>query len=306
MKKLVKAMLVCGMITSMTAAVQADEPTVISPAPNAEEVLVGQQQIRVDGENVDLSKLDLSTYIYSKNDNVMVPLRAVAEKMGCSVAWDAEKQAVTVGDDEWEIVLNIGEDSYYGVTKIKDAVGMTAPQTYGVSPEIVEDRTFVPAKMFELMGYTYNSVGQYVDFEKAGGQTQIPNPFTEYETIDEALKAVNFNALYPANAPEGYEVSDIFVMSGEMLQIVYKNADNEIMYRTQKGTEDISGDCNVYENVQTVKISGTDVTLKGDGEKISVAVWNNENAYSISSSYGTDKETIIKIIENIGFPSEEE
>lgn len=223
MKKLVKAMLVCGMITSMTAAVQADEPTVISPAPNAEEVLVGQQQIRVDGENVDLSKLDLSTYIYSKNDNVMVPLRAVAEKMGCSVAWDAEKQAVTVGDDEWEIVLNIGEDSYYGVTKIKDAVGMTAPQTYGVSPEIVEDRTFVPAKMFELMGYTYNSVGQYVDFEKAGGQTQIPNPFTEYETIDEALKAVNFNALYPANAPEGYEVSDIFVMSGEMLQILEAN-----------------------------------------------------------------------------------
>lgn len=223
MKKLVKAMLVCGMITSMTAAVQADEPTVISSAPNAEEVLVGQQQIRVDGENVDLSKLDLSTYIYSKNDNVMVPLRAVAEKMGCSVAWDAEKQAVTVGDDEWEIVLNIGEDSYYGITKIKDAVGMTAPQTYGVSPEIVEDRTFVPAKMFELMGYTYNSVGQYVDFEKAGGQTQIPNPFTEYKTIDEALKAVNFNALYPANAPEGYEVSDIFVMSGEMLQILEAN-----------------------------------------------------------------------------------
>lgn len=299
MKKLVKAMLVCGMITSMTAAVQADEPMVISPAPNAEEVLVGQQQIRVDGENVDLSKLDLSTYIYSKNDNVMVPLRAVAEKMGCSVAWDAEKQAVTVGDDEWEIVLNIGEDSYYGVTKIKDAVGMTAPQTYGVSPEIVEDRTFVPAKMFELMGYTYNSVGQYVDFEKAGGQTQIPNPFTEYETIDEALKAVNFNALYPANAPEGYEVSDIFVMSGEMLQIVYKNADNEIMYRTQKGTEDISGDCNTFKSTQALKVGDITASVRTSDNGMSVIWTLNGLTYSVYSDKALTNESISPIISSV-------
>lgn len=299
MKKLVKAMLVCGMITSMTAAVQADEPTVISPAPNAEEVLVGQQQIRVDGENVDLSKLDLSTYIYSKNDNVMVPLRAVAEKMGCSVAWDAEKQAVTVGDDEWEIVLNIGEDSYYGVTKIKDAVGMTAPQTYGFSPEIVEDRTFVPAKMFELMGYTYNSVGQYVDFEKAGGQTQISNPFTEYETIDEALKAVNFNALYPANAPEGYEVSDIFVMSGEMLQIVYKNADNEIMDRTQKGTEDISGDCNTFKSTQALKVGDITASVRTSDNGMSVIWTSNGLTYSVYSDKALTNESISSIISSV-------
>lgn len=299
MKKLVKAMLVCGMITSMTAAVQADEPTVISPAPNAEDVLVGQQQIRVDGENADLSKLDLSTYIYSKNDNVMVPLRAVAEKMGCSVAWDAEKQAVTVGDDEWEIVLNIGDDSYYGVTKIKDAVGMTAPQTYGVSPEIVEDRTFVPAKMFELMGYTYNSVGQYVDFEKAGGQTQIPNPFTEYETIDEALKAVNFNALYPANAPEGYEVSDIFVMSGEMLQIVYKNADNEIIYRTQKGTEDISGDCNTFKSTQALKVGDITASVRTSDNGMSVIWTSNGLTYSVYSDKALTNESISFIISSV-------
>lgn len=299
MKKLVKAMLVCGMITSMTAAVQADEPTVISPAPNSEEVLVGQQQIRVDGENVDLSKLDLSTYIYSKNDNVMVPLRAVAEKMGCSVAWDAEKQAVTVGDDEWEIALNIGEDSYYGVTKIKDAVGMTAPQTYGVSPEIVEDRTFVPSKMFELMGYTYNSVGQYVDFEKAGGQTQIPNPFTEYETIDEALKAVNFNALYPTNAPEGYEVSDIFVMSGEMLQIVYKNADNEIIYRTQKGTGDISGDCNTFKSTQALKVGDITASVRASDNGMSVIWTSNGLTYSVYSDKALTNESISSIISSV-------
>lgn len=106
--------------------------------------------------------------------------------------------------------------------------------------------------------------------------------------------------------PSEYKMTDMKLMFDELIQIEYLSSKDTVIFRTEKTDGDISGDCNVYENVQTVKISGTDVTLKGDGEKISVAVWNNENAYSISSSYGTDKETIIKIIENIGFPSEEE
>lgn len=109
--------------------------------------------------------------------NTMVPLRAVAEKMGYTVDWDGEKQAVTVGNDTWEIVLHIGLDSYVGVTKIKDAVGMTAPQSYGTAPKIIEDTTFVPAKMFELMGYQYSTIGQFVNFEDMRNPVQIPSPF---------------------------------------------------------------------------------------------------------------------------------
>lgn len=174
-------------------AALADEPMLISSNTSAEDVIVGTPQISVNGEKLDLESSGLIHYLFEENGNAMVPLRIIAEKMGYKVDWDNEKKAVTVGDDEWESVFTIGEYSYYGVTKIKDAVVMTAPQTYGAAPVLVDNTTYVPAKMFEIIGYACNSIGQYVDFVKSGTDdaVQIPNPLKEYKTIDEAKKAVS-------------------------------------------------------------------------------------------------------------------
>lgn len=133
-----------------------------------------------------------------------------------------------------------------------------------------------------------------------------PNFGSESLSYSEITEKVGYAFKLPQFMLSEYKMTDMKLMFDEFIQIEYLSSKDTVIFRTEKTDGDISGDYNVYENVQTVKISGTDVTLKGDGEKISVAVWNNENAYSISSSYGTDKETIIKIIENIGFPSEEE
>lgn len=303
MKKFIGAILVCGMLASMSfSAVYADEPMVISPAPAENEVIVGRQQITVNGEKVDLDKTNLSQYIYSKNGNIMVPLRAVAEKMGYVVEWNEEKQAVTVGNDIWEIILYIGDDSYVGVTKIKDAVGMTAPQSYGVAPEIVEDCTFVPAKMFELMDYKYSAVGQYVDFEKEDNSTQIPNPFTEYKSVEDAKAAVSFDAVLPTKLPDGYEFASASTMGSDFLQVFYKKGESEIMYRVAVGSGDISGDYNVYDITETEKIKDSKVELKGDENKCSLAVWNdNESAYSLNSEKGIEKAEMTQIIESVNF-----
>lgn len=303
MKKFIGAILVCGMLASMSfSAVYADEPMVISPAPAENEVIVGRQQITVNGEKVDLDKTNLSQYIYSKNGNIMVPLRAVAEKMGYVVEWNEEKQTVTVGNDIWEIILYIGDDSYVGVTKIKDAVGMTAPQSYGVAPEIVEDCTFVPAKMFELMDYKYSAVGQYVDFEKEDNSTQIPNPFTEYKSVEDAKAAVSFDAVLPTKLPDEYEFASASTMGSDFLQVFYKKGESEIMYRVAVGSGDISGDYNVYDITETEKIKDSKVELKGDENKCSLAVWNdNESAYSLNSEKGIEKAEMTKIIESVNF-----
>lgn len=303
MKKFIGAILVCGMLASMSfSAVYADEPMVISPAPAENEVIVGRQQITVNGEKVDLDKTNLSQYIYSKNGNIMVPLRAVAEKMGYVVEWNEEKQTVTVGNDIWEIILYIGDDSYVGVTKIKDAVGMTAPQSYGVAPEIVEDCTFVPAKMFELMDYKYSAVGQYVDFEKEDNSTQIPNPFTEYKSVEDAKAAVSFDAVLPTKLPDEYEFASASTMGSDFLQVFYKKGESEIMYRVAVGSDDISGDYNVYDITETEKIKDSKVELKGDENKCSLAVWNdNESAYSLNSEKGIEKAEMTKIIESVNF-----
>ena len=171
-KHIITSVILAAMVIGTSSALAADtEPMVIGATIpeegfSASELLIGVPQITVGGETVDLSKTNLSQYIFAENGNTMVPLRFVAEKMGYTVDWDGEKQAVKVSNDTWEVVLQIGLDSYVGVTKIKDAVGMTAPQSYGTAPQIIEDTTFVPAKMFELMGYQYSAIGQFVDFDR--------------------------------------------------------------------------------------------------------------------------------------------
>lgn len=178
--------------TPLTALAAENESILTVPEPAADEMIVGVPQITVNGEAIDFSKSNLSQYIFATNGNTMVPLRAVAEKMGFTVGWDGENKAVTVGDDDWEVRAYIGEDLYSGVTKIEGAVGAAAPQSYGTAPQLFEDTTFVPAKMFELMEYKYHSVGQFVDFTKAN--TIIDEMGQEYSN-DTLIISVAANAV---------------------------------------------------------------------------------------------------------------
>lgn len=314
MKKQVITMLMAGILAGSTMqGVFAEEPiliapaptddiTVIAPAPAESEDIVGVPEITVDGEKLDLSKLNVSQYMYTENENTLVPLRVIAEKMGYTVSWDDKEKEVKVGNDEWEVVFNIGVDSYYGVTKIKDTVGMTGPQSYGVLPKLADNTTYVPAKMFELMGYEFSSVGQFASFTKAGikeDNVQLPNPIKEYNTLDEAKKAVVFKALVPGAMPEGYTLSWVSTINDELFQISYKNGDSEILYRTAEGTEDISGDYNVYKNEKSLKIAGIDVTIKGN-EGAAKATWTKDGlTYSIYADKEISEQDITNIIASI-------
>lgn len=303
-KNIVLGLTICTVISAASSAALAaeDTPMLTSSQTTAEETLIGTPVITINGEKVDLSQSKLSHYLYEINGNTMVPLRAVAEKMGYKVDWDEEKQAITIGDDEWEAVINIGEDSYFGVTKIKDAVGMTAPQSYGTAPQLIEDTTFVPAKMFEIMGYTYSAVGQYVDFtnKTAEDSTQMPNSFTEYKTIDEAKKAVGFKAVTPASLPEGYKFDSVSVMGSDFLQVFYKNEDKEILYRVAVGNEDISGDYNTYKKTESLKAGEYTVTVRRSEESSSVIWTDGDFTYAIEANGSLSDKEITQIIASIG------
>lgn len=385
MKKFLMGLTMCSVITmtSFTALAAQNESNTIVPAYAEDEIIVGTPQIAVDGEAIDLSKNNLSQYIFDINGNVMVPLRAVAEKMGFAVEWD--NQSVTVSTDEWEIQMYIGEDNYVGISK--NAIGMTAPQSYGAAPQLFEGTTFVPAKMFELMGYKYYSVGQFVDFTKnnmlidENGQEysndtlivsvdddavesdiinlfklngldiidkmdtlkmytvkfknpmtandldvciseleknenilavnknyilslddkeQIPNPFTVYENIDMAKKALNFNPYVPSYIPKGYEIDEITTIDDDFLQIIYKNDEGKsICYRTSKDSGDISGDYNTYANEKNISIENCELTVKGN-ENISVAIWNTKDmAYSIQTEEELSESEIREIFKSL-------
>lgn len=91
-----------------------------------------------------------------KDGVAVVPVRAAAEALGCTVSYEQKdgKEYVTVENDTRSMTLEIGTDNYVSTTKIEDAVGMTSPAQYGVAPYIVDGTTYAAADLFKaLVGF---------------------------------------------------------------------------------------------------------------------------------------------------------
>ena len=126
----------------------------------------------------------------------------------------------------------------------------------------------------------------------------MPNPFVEYKTVDEAKKVLPFSAVVPSNV-KGYELTSVSVMSNEMLQLIYENGDKEITYRVEKGSDDISGDCNVYKDIKTVKVGDVEVKVRKSEETMS-AIWTNGDlTFSLYSNGNLTEKDITDIISSI-------
>ena len=128
-----------------------------------------------------------------------------------------------------------------------------------------------------------------------GNKTEIPNPFVEYDDINQAFEAAGFPMQLPEEIP--LDSCIIRVMQGKMIDVVYTLDENKISIRKGLAGEDISGDYNTYEDVQSVSQNGQTITLKGDGEMVYVATWQSyENSYCIRASQGLLKEDILLLV----------
>lgn len=85
----------------------------------------------------------------------------------------------------------------------------------------------------------------------------------------------------------------------EFAQIVYEGTDNSLTYRKTKGTDDISGDYNQYDQVLDKVVNGIDVTIKGNNDKYYLVIWHTKDySYSISLDKGVMLETLSAIVQN--------
>ena len=119
----------------------SDGPMVISPAPTTGY----QQAIQVDGQKTDI------------NSCVMVPLRALGEKLGFTVTWK-DGEAKLENKDIFTVVTP-GEDVYFICTNHKDMEGMSAPIPYAAAPYLFHDTMYVSLDFFQtLMDYQNGSI----------------------------------------------------------------------------------------------------------------------------------------------------
>ena len=114
----------------------------------------------------------------------------------------------------------------------------------------------------------------------------IENPLEEYgadaDSLEAAEDAVGFSLTVPGDVvPENY-----IVINGDTLEVDFE----EGYIRKAKGDGDISGDRGEYENVEVRVIDGMDVTVKGNGDKIMLAIWVDAGyTYCVGLPSGTDE-----------------
>lgn len=111
-----------------------------------------------------------------------------------------------------------------------------------------------------------------------GDNTQIPNPFTDCDTLADAAALAGFDIIVP-DSVAGYEERVITALKNDMIQVLYIHGDDQICVRKAVGTEGCSGDYNEYAEEKTVTVGDKEVTLRGNNGKVMVAVWT-EDGYS--------------------------
>ncbi len=147
-----------------------------------------------------------------------------------------------------------------------------------------------------------NIVDTPVQSEEADSSdfVQSGNPYAEYNTLEEAEKTVGFDI----TVPDSYgEYTELFyaVIEGKTLEVQYYHGDDRGMYiRKAHGSENISGDFNEYNTVTETEVNGNTVTIKGNGDEFSLALWvSGDYSYSVSVSSGISESALKEIIEKI-------
>lgn len=136
-------------------------------------------------------------------------------------------------------------------------------------------------------------------------QTQVENPGAQGASQIEnvaSLEALSQKTGVPmkelTGLPFDVEATQYVSYWEELAEIQYFGQTDSLCYRKSHGTEDNSGDYNVYSQVKTLDVSGCAVTLKGGAEGYSLAAWTDETyAYSISASKPLTEETFRGLLE---------
>lgn len=110
----------------------------------------------------------------------------------------------------------------------------------------------------------------------------MPNPMVPYENLDELTKVCDFEILYPANT-ENFTDFKYFLISDTLAdcRLTNKNNNQEISYRSAKGSNDISG----YYGYTPTKSKINNIEINTYKTDDGYASWwtNNDMSYSISA-----------------------
>ena len=97
--------------------------------------------------------------------------------------------------------------------------------------------------------------------ETTSQMVAIGNPWSDWDSIEEAEAAVGFSFALPEVIADTY-VAEVFrTMNDELIEVVYRDEGFEVCVRKRKGEgQDISGDYNQYETCTEKNYNGGMIT----------------------------------------------
>ena len=108
---------------------------------------------------------------------------------------------------------------------------------------------------------------------REGNRAMVPNPFVSVDSVELAAEGAGF-VFYCPSEVEGYSKKDISYIKNKLIQVVFRDGNKSILLRKAKGTDDISGDYNKYNNIDNQQVKAYSVTMKGRGDGYYVSSWS--------------------------------
>lgn len=128
---------------------------------------------------------------------------------------------------------------------------------------------------------------------------QLPNPFVEYTSMEEAVAAAGFDMAVPETLFD-MPIALIRVMEDKLIEVVYDGGGQKITLRKAPGESDISGDYTLYSWLEVANVDGKAVTFKGADGAITVALWAVDGySYAVRAEVALDRELMESVIDSI-------
>ena len=139
-------------------------------------------------------------------------------------------------------------------------------------------------------------VTQKVEQEPMSQMVAMGNPWSDWDSLEEAEAAAGFPFELPEVIAGSYRAAAFRTMNNEMIEIIYRDGDLEICVRKQKGEgQDISGDYNQYDTYAEENVNGAAVTYYCNSGNSAVKQLISYKGYSWSvvatDGYRGDPET---------------
>ena len=122
---------------------------------------------------------------------------------------------------------------------------------------------------------------------------QIANPLEEYGCNADSLAAAEEAVGFTLTVPGDITVENYIVINGTLLEVRFDGG----YLRKEAGSDDISGDYNVYDTEKTVTANGREITLKGNGDQIHLAIWTDGGyTYCVGISDGISEAGMLNYV----------